>query len=84
METKMTPELQEAYNEWLLLWGYREVSTKAAQITRPYLFSKVGSNIMGQYVHRLNNFPHIYQLKTIEELNNESLDEDDTKTARSL
>jgi hypothetical protein len=79
----MTPELQEAYNEWLLKFGYRVV--KLLEIEHEKLNWLKLELWRGNVVIRTESieYDHItYQLKTLDEI--EIYDKNDTKTTRSL
>jgi len=65
----MTEEIQAAYNEWLLKYGFRWVDVDVLRVDRPVFFSVLPHNTMDKYVK--NNTPN-YQLKTPEELQNEN------------
>ena len=64
----MTPE--DAYNEWLLLFGYRKVTINEVVNKRAAFFSKLPSATLDIYVHRLweSNPDFRYQLKQRHEI----------------
>ena len=70
----MTEELQTAYNEWLLKYGFREVPIDRARIDKVYYMI----NVLHSYTsNRPLKRAHVpgkitYQLKTPEELQNEN------------
>lgn len=80
----MTQELQDAYTEWLLLWGYREVSMAEVHSQKPMFYTAVIAVIAARdawidawidawdaniNTNRKNN---TYQLKAPEKLTNNS------------
>ncbi len=69
--TKMTPKLQEAYNEWLLLFGYREAGFDEIQNAHPILDAPGNYKWFSKCI-KTNEADITWQLKTIEELNNET------------
>ena len=62
----MTPELQEAYNEWLLKFGFRVV--KLLEIEHEKLNWLKLELWRGNLVIRIDNIHITYQLKTPEEI----------------
>ena len=79
----MTPELQEAYNEWLLKFGFREVPLAGVRADKPMLDNSEITNYKDwQRCVIYNDNKGIYKLRTLDEI--EIYDKNDTKTTRSL
>ena len=71
----MTEELQTAYNEWLLKYGFREVIFKELSGTNGYSFVySLSYKIFCSIIKRRADANPVvtYQLKTPEELQNEN------------
>jgi len=74
----MNKEIQTAYNEWLLKYGYREVPVDQARTDKVYYLINALHNYMSNCPLKCLHTPGkiAYQLKTPEELK----DENPTKT----
>jgi hypothetical protein len=70
----MTEELQTAYNEWLLKYGYSEVPIDQARIDKVYYMINVLHTYTPNDLLKRAHTPGkiIYQLKTPEEIQNEN------------
>mgnify|MGYP003435682454 FL=1 len=70
----MTEELQTAYNEWLLKYGFREVPIDRARIDKVYYMINVLHTYTPNDLLKRLHIPSkiTYQLKTPEELQNEN------------
>jgi len=66
----MTEELQTAYNEWLLKYGFRWVNASVLNVERPLFWWTISANTMNKYV-RYSIRMRKYQLKTPKEIKNE-------------
>ena len=65
----MNKQTQEAYNEWLLKYGYRWVGISVLRVDKPLFWCIVPADTMSKYVwYSILK----YQLKTPEELQNET------------
>ena len=71
----MNKEIQTAYNEWLLKYGFGWVNASVVSVERPLFWWTISANTMNKYV-RYSIRIRKYQLKTPEELK----DENPTKT----
>ena len=65
----MTEELQDAYNEWLLKYGFRWVDISVLKVDLPLFWSSISYGAMNKYVRYSIRK---YQLKTSEELKDEN------------
>ena len=64
---KITPELQEAYNEWLLRWGYREVTIAELHMDKPMLNNSAKTYYKDwQRCVVYNEDKRVFRLRTIE------------------
>jgi hypothetical protein len=66
----MNEELQTAYNEWLLKYGFRWVNASVLNVERPLFWWTISANTMNKYV-RYSIRMRKYQLKTPKEIKNE-------------
>ena len=64
----MTEELQTAYNEWLLKYGFKWVDISVLRVDKPLFWCIVPADTMNKYV-RYSALK--YQLKTPEEIQND-------------
>ena len=65
----MTPKLQEAYNEWLLKFGYREVPLAGVRADKPMLNnSEITHYKDWQRCVIYNDNKRIYKLRTLDEI----------------
>ena len=64
----MTEELQDAYNEWLLKYGFRWVGISVLQVDLPLFWSSISYGDTNKYVRYSMRK---YQLKTSEEIQND-------------
>ena len=79
----MTPKLQEAYNEWLLKFGYREVPLAGVRADKLMLNNSEITNYKDwQRCVIYNDNKRIFKLRTLDEI--EIYDKNDAKTTRSL
>ena len=80
---EMTPKLQEAYNEWLLRFGFREVDDNTVRADKPMLNNSEITNYKDwQRCIIYTEGTTSYRLRTLDEI--ETYDKNDKKTARSL
>ena len=65
----MNKEIQDAYNEWLLKYGFKWVDISVLRVDRPLFWGSIPYGAMNKYVRYSIRK---YQLKTPEELQNEN------------